>query len=133
VTGFPLRASPAMLLFLMACAPEYDGVRWEILSAPPAEITMESSLVEMTAGLAVVVRARPLSSSRTDFDAAAEIVLIPDDEDVFAVLPGPGPRDFALVCVWPGETMIAVQVDGRRHERIQVRCTAYQEDKHLEE
>ena len=56
------------------------------------------------------------------------MTLLSEDENVFAVVQGQQPREFALVGIWPGETRVVVKVNGRVRDRIQARCTPYQGD-----
>jgi hypothetical protein len=124
----PVAATLGMVFAFIACEPEYQGLEMRALSSPPTAVTVSDDGIEITSGVAVVVRVSPLSRTHTVYKESDEVTLLSEDEEVFAVVQGQHPREFALAGIWPGETRVVVKVNGRVCDHIQARCTPYQGD-----
>lgn len=112
---------------LVACEPRYDRLDLQVTSSPPAAISLGSDHIEITSGVAVVVRVEPLSENAFEYDGATDVELATEDPDVLEVVPGQTPREFALVGVWPGTTRLVVTVDGSVTDHIDFVCTPFAE------
>lgn len=118
------RAVGGLLLTAAACMPNYGTVEFEAVSNPPVPVTIRSFLIEMPAGVAAVVRVRPISENRNDYDSSYKVDLFSSDRDVFVVERRPSRREFVLIGVNPGTTCLEVEIDGRPEDCIDVEITA---------
>src|SRR5688572_16956203 len=100
-----LRSTAAILLLAAtACAPSYGTVELEPLSTPPVSVTVREFLIEMPAGVAVVVEAVPVSDNGNDYDDSYKLDLIAKDRDVFQVHRRESRSEFVFVGILEGET-----------------------------
>jgi hypothetical protein len=106
-----------------ACAPSYGTVALEPISTPPVTVTVRDFLVEMPAGIAVVVRASPESGNANEYDETYKLDLISKDRDVFTVYRREDRREFVFVGIAEGETCVEVIIDGTPHDCIDVTVT----------
>ncbi|MEM6989950.1 MAG: hypothetical protein AAF721_05620 [Myxococcota bacterium] len=120
-----LRGALAALAFsaLAGCAPSYGSIDFDAVSTPPVSVTVRSFLIDMPAGIAVVVRVKPISDNANDYDASYNVDLFSQDRDVLTVHRRNSRREFVLVGVNPGETCLEVEIDGRPEECIDVEIT----------
>ena len=107
----------------IACAPAYGTVEIEPISTPPVSVTVRDFLIEMPAGIAVVVQATPRSDNANDYDETYKLDLISRDRDVFTVYRREDRREFVFVGIAEGETCLEVIVDGTPHDCIDVTVT----------
>jgi hypothetical protein len=117
----------SLCLALASCEPRYDHLGLDLESSPPVAISVASNHIEITSGVAVVVRVEPISGNAADYDDSADVELATEDPGVLDVVPGQTPREFALVGVWPGETRLIVTVDGSVVDHIDFACTPFEE------
>ena len=117
----------SLALALVACEPRYDRLGFEVRSSPPATVSLGSHRIEITSGVAVVVRVEPISENAADYDDSTDVELATEDPEVLDVVPGQTPREFALVGVWPGETRLIVTVDGSVVDHVDFACTPFEE------
>ena len=99
---------------------DYAGLEFDVQSAPPIPVSIESDRIELTAGIAVQVEVEPLSSGRsyTDNDV---VTLRADDDDLLAVYSGEHAREFVLVGLREGRTCLEVKINRHQEECIDVR------------
>lgn len=110
-------------LLLGACGAdhhEYLGLDIEVVSAPPTPVSVQPDRIEMVAGLAVQVSARPLFRNPHPHDRN-QLTLRAEDEDVLDVFRGDEQGEFVLVALSAGRTCLWVIVDREDHECIDVR------------
>lgn len=111
-------------LFAAACAddhPIYDGVEFEVESAPPSPVSIESDRIELVVGVAVKVSAEPISRSDVDYRDRDAFALRSDNPDILEVYNTETDRTFVLVGVAEGRTCLEVKVNRRERECIDVR------------
>jgi hypothetical protein len=120
------------MLALSICAgcaddnPEYVGLSFDVQSAPPVPVSVESDRIELIAGLAVKVGVEPISSGR-DYHDDDLLVLRSDDSDVLAVYAGEDAREFVLVGLREGETCLHVKLNRVERECIEVQILPAEE------
>ena len=122
----------ALCIALSLCAgcadddPEYAGLAFDVQSAPPVPVSVESDRIELIAGLAVKVGVQPISSGRkyTDHDLVA---LRADDADLLAVYSGEDEREFVLVGLREGRTCLQVKLNRQERECIEVQISPAEE------
>ena len=114
------RGLVGVLLAAAACIPSYGTVEFEAVSNPPVPVTIRSFLIEMPAGVAAVVRARPISENRNEYDSSYKVDLFSADRDILVVERRPSRREFVLIGVNPGSTCLEVEIDGRPEDCIDV-------------
>lgn len=107
----------------LGCAPSYGTVELQPLSTPPVSVTVRDFLVEMPAGIAVVVEASPESDNANDYDDTYRLDLIAKDRDVFTVYRREDRREFVFVGIAEGETCLEVIIDGTPMDCIDVTVT----------
>lgn len=100
------------------CSPDYERVRFELLSSPPASVITTSDRIEIPEGVAVVVRAKAISSNREDFDDTYEMDLISRNREILVSSPAEGRQDFALIGASRGETCLEVYLEGALEDCI---------------
>lgn len=98
------------LLAAGACGPHYDGLELTLFTEPPVPVRISSEEIEMTAGIAVAVDARPLSSARFGYYEDDPFELRSQDPGILRVEHTETARRFVLIAVSPGETCIDVEV-----------------------
>lgn len=122
-----MKAVRSLLLLACVCAgcdddnPHYAGLSFDVQSAPPIPVSVESDRIELIAGLAVKVGVEPLSSSGTDYQARDLVTLRADDADLLAVYGTEDAREFVLVGLREGDTCLQVRIDRVERECIEVR------------
>lgn len=99
---------------------EYAGLSFELLSAPPVPVSVESDVIEIPAGIAVMVEATPESSGRS-FSDNVLLNLRADDEDRLGVYATEQDHQFVLVGLREGRTCLEVRVNRMERECIEVR------------
>ena len=109
-----------LALSTTACQPSYGSIEFEPLSTPPVSVTVRSFLIEMPEGVAVVVRATPISDSREEYESGDKVDLFSRDRDVLTVHRRDHRREFVLVGVGAGSTCLEVEIDGQPQECIDV-------------
>lgn len=109
-----------LLVSSVACKPDYGGMIIEPLSTPPVTVTVQSTLIEMPAGIAIAIEARPRSSSSESYPEGTRVDLISQDREVLVVQRREDRRQFVLVGVAAGDTCLEVQLDGDAQECIEV-------------
>lgn len=119
-----LRAALLAALASAACdddSPRYAGLEFDVQSAPPSPVSVESDRIELSAGLAVKVGVDPISAGGAEFTRRDKLALRADDEDVFAVYATEDAREFVLVGLREGETCLQVKINRQERECIDVR------------
>ena len=92
-----------------------------ILSSPPAAVRIDQNLIEMPAGISVLVRATPRSDSSTEYKSKHRLTLESADLDIFDVRRSEDEDDeWVLIGVSPGSTCVRVDVDGDEQECLPV-------------
>jgi len=112
-----------LALSTVACQPSYGSIEFEPLSTPPVAVTVRSFLIEMPEGVAVVVRATPISDGREEYESGDKVDLYSRDRDVMTVHRRDHRREFVLVGVSAGSTCLEVEIDGEPQECIDVEIT----------
>jgi hypothetical protein len=120
------RRAHILLLGLLATAcvddhPIYDGVAFEVESAPPSPVSVESDRIELVVGVAVRVYAEPISRSDVEYRNRDAFSLRSEDPDILEVYNTDDERTFVLVGVAEGRTCLEVRVNRRERECIDVR------------
>lgn len=123
-----MRAGLAIFLCALSVAActkdeKYEGLAFEMQSAPPIPVSIESDRIELVAGVAVKVRAKPLSEGRA-YTKDDLLSLRADDENVFQVYGAVDPREFVLVGLREGRSCLQVSVKRIDEECIDVRVSA---------
>lgn len=112
------------IAMLTACGEEereYAGVEFELLSAPPVPVSIHVDGLELTAGVAVKVEARPQSSGRS-YTKRDRIDLRSSGPELLSVYPSEdGDRQFVIVALRAGDTCLEVLVNRRSEECIPTR------------
>ena len=118
-----LRAALLAALASAACddSPRYAGLEFDVQSAPPSPVSVESDRIELSAGLAVKVGVDPISAGGAEFTRRDKLALRADDEDVLAVYATEDAREFVLVGLREGETCLQVRINRQERECIDVR------------
>jgi hypothetical protein len=121
-----MKAAPILLLLAFACAgcdddePRYAGLSFDVQSAPPTPVSVESDRIELIAGLAVKVGVDPLSTSETDYEKHDVVTLRSDAADLLAVYGTQDAREFVLVGLREGDTCLQVRINRVEQECIEV-------------
>lgn len=108
--------------FAAGCAEdtEYAGLSFELQSAPPVPVSIESDVIEIPAGIAVMVEATPESSGRSYADNVL-LSLRADDEELLGVYATEQDHTFVLVGLREGRSCLEVRVNRSERECIEVR------------
>lgn len=106
-----------------ACAPSYGAIDIEPISTPPVSVTVRDFLIEMPAGIAVVVQVSPRSDNQNEYDDTYKVDLISQDREIFNVYRREDRREFVLVGVAEGDTCVEVRIDGSPQDCIEVTIT----------
>ncbi|MFT3923335.1 MAG: hypothetical protein QM778_12445 [Myxococcales bacterium] len=115
------------LALLSACAEDravYSGMQFDVQSAPASPASFEPDRIELVAGEAVKVLARPRSSGEIDYDDTDILVLRSGDPNVLEVYYTEDEREFVLVGSEAGQTCLEVLINRHREECIPVRVLA---------
>jgi hypothetical protein len=123
-----MRAWPQLLLLsMLACAgcddgaPRYAGLSFDVQSAPPVPVSVESDRIELVAGLAVKVAVDPISAGESDYSGRDLVALRAEDADLLAVYGSEDAREFVLVGLREGDTCLQVKINRQERECIEVR------------
>jgi hypothetical protein len=110
------------VLALAACIRDekYDGVTFDIQSAPPVPVSVESDRIELVAGIAVKVAVKPHSGGRA-YSSKDLVTLRADDDQIFEAYGAEDPREFVLVGLRAGDSCLEVRINRRGEECIEVR------------
>jgi len=118
----------ALALFTLAgCQPDLARVDLEVASAPDLDAYVDAGDGEvlLPAGIGIVVRARPVSSTREDYEASDRVDIVTRDPDVARVYPVFGEhRHFAITGVRPGTATLDVYIDDAFEGRIDAVVTS---------
>jgi hypothetical protein len=106
---------------LLGCAqgPEYAGLAFDVESAPPVLVNIQSDHITLVAGVAVQISVAPLSSEE-DFDDDVRVALRGANPSLLEVFAGKGDREFVLVAVAAGDTCLNVALNRKDQECIPV-------------
>lgn len=112
-------------LMLGACAEgkEYSGLSFDIQSAPPVPVSVESDRIEIPVGIAVQVEVEPLSHGR-HYSSEDLLTLRADDPDLMGVYAGQHDREFVLVGLREGSTCLEVKINRHQEDCIDVRVVS---------
>ncbi len=119
-------AAFSLLGAALGCQPDFGVLEFDPISTPPTSIQLRSFLIEIPAGVAVVVEAKPISRNDVVYGSDTRVDLISQDRDVLVVQRRSDRRQFALVGVAPGETCVEVFIDGRSEDCIDAVVTPQQ-------
>jgi hypothetical protein len=133
-----MRAASGMLLalaVLVGCAEDgkvYAGLDFDVQSAPPIRVSVQSDRIELVAGVAVKIGAEPLSHDER-YGKRDRVTLRADNPDILAVFVGESddsdtsPREFVLVGLRTGDSCLSVSINGDFEECIPVHVVADRE------
>jgi hypothetical protein len=109
-------------LCVMACVRDekYDGLSFDVQSAPPVPVSVESDRIELVAGIAVKVSVKPESDGRS-YSSKDAVTLRAEDSAIFEVYSSEDAREFVLVGLREGNTCLEVRINRREEECIEVR------------
>jgi hypothetical protein len=109
---------------LLGCVrgPDYAGVSFDVESAPPVLVNIQSDHITLVAGIAVQVSVKPLSNDEP-FDDDVRVSLRPINADLLEVFAGKDDREFVFVALAAGDTCLNVAVGRRDQECIPVHIT----------
>lgn len=111
------------LLALAGCHAMYAGLEIRLYTSTTEPVVVTDQQIELPAGLAVAIEVLPLSGNRREYDDDA-LVLRSEREDILLAEPADRQGWFVLVGVAPGETCVAVELDGEREDCIPARVVA---------
>lgn len=104
----------------LACMPTYSSVEIDTISTPPASATVRDSFIEIPAGVAVVIRAEPLSDNHREYDGGTALDLYSSNRNIFTTYPRPSSSEFVIVGLEPGNACLEVVVEGDQEDCIDV-------------
>lgn len=107
----------------LACGPQYATLDIDVLSAPPVVVDVRDTSIELPVGVAVHVKAAPISNSNKRY-GNERMTLDTNDSGVFEVQVTAHPRRFVFVGVSPGETCMRVVLEGVEEDCIPVEISA---------
>jgi hypothetical protein len=112
----------SLALLLGACGADaaYRGLEIDVVSAPPTPVSVQPDRIEMVAGHAVQVKARPLFRN-LDPHHRRQLTLRAEDEDLLDVYRGDDEGEFVLVALAAGRSCLRVIVDREDYECIDLR------------
>jgi hypothetical protein len=116
-----------LLLSALACtgcdddSPRYAGLSFDVQSAPPVPVSVESDRIELVTGLAVKVGVDPISAGEGDYSGRDLVALRAQDGDLLAVYATEDAREFVLVGLREGDTCLQVKINRQERECIDVR------------
>ena len=115
-------------LYALACVPDekYDGLSFDVQSAPPVPVSVESDRIELVSGIAVKVKVKPESDGRS-YSSKDLVTLRAEDDTTFEVYGSEDPREFVLVGLREGSSCLEVRINRREEECIEVRVLPSQE------
>lgn len=107
---------------LIACIrdQDYAGLEFDVESAAPVPVSIESDRIELVAGIAVKVEIKPLSDGRS-YSSKDQVTLRADDSEIFTVYGAERAREFVLVGLREGESCLEVRINRDEEECIEVR------------
>ncbi len=114
-----------MAVILSGCDPVYDHVVLTVISDPPVDGMVNSASIELTSGVVVMVKTRLLDDDGDEFSSGDSVQFVSQNSSVFKMKNGAEEREFALLAVSPGQTILEVQVDGKVKDRLDVVITEY--------
>lgn len=102
----------ALALLLVGCGEEqeYAGVEFEVQSAPPTDVKVQSDSIEVPAGVAVRVYAR-IRSSGAPYGLSDHLSFVGKDSDLVDVALTAQERQVFLVGKNPGRTCLEVRIN----------------------
>jgi hypothetical protein len=109
------------VLSLSACGDEkaYAGVDFEVLSAPPTDVKIQSDSIEIPTGVAVQVFAR-VRSSGPPFTSSDHVTFVGKNGDLVDVFLTARDRQVFLVGRNPGSTCLEVRINRSKVDCIPV-------------
>lgn len=105
-----------------ACAPDYDGFDCRMINETPSGAFCSDQMIEVARGEALVVRVRPHSDNRNDYEDPS-VELRSSDPQLLDVRPGVG-DDFTLIGLTLGETSVELWIDGELMDEVSARIVA---------
>jgi uncharacterized protein YggU (UPF0235/DUF167 family) len=107
---------------MLACVRDekYEGLSFDVQSAPPVPVSVESDRIELVAGIAVKVRVKPESDGRS-YSSKDLVTLRADDSAIFEVYSAEDAREFVLVGLREGASCLEVRINRRAQECIELR------------
>jgi hypothetical protein len=102
----------------IGCEPEYDESRLSQQSNPPGEVYLTGETLDVPAGIAVLVRVDPRSSSKEPYSSDTDVELRAKDTGILNVKRGLEVRQFVLIGISPGNTCLEVVINGTVEECI---------------
>jgi hypothetical protein len=107
--------------WLAACGDEqeYAGVDFEVLSAPPIDVKVQSDSIEIPAGVAVQVFAK-VASSGPPFNSSDRVTFVGRKSSVVDVFLTARERQVFLVGRNPGSTCLEVRINREEVDCIPV-------------
>jgi hypothetical protein len=102
--------------------PDYAGLQFDVESAPPVLVNIQSDHITLVAGVAVQVSVEPLSSEE-DFDDHVRVSLRGANPSLLEVYAGKSDREFVLAAIAAGDTCLNVALNRKDQECIPVHIT----------
>lgn len=112
------------MLALGGCHADYAGLEIRLYTSTAEPIIATDQQIELPVGLAVAIEALPISGNRHEYDEDDRLDLRSEHEEILLAEPAEMQGWFVLVGVAPGETCIAVLIDGAREACIPARVNA---------
>ena len=97
---------------LVGCNPKFKYLRITQLSTPPTPHYIMSDYMSLTAGSGVMIKVEPESKNSVEYDNDVHIELGAQDASIARVYPGINNREFAVVGLSPGDTVLRVVIEG---------------------
>lgn len=104
-----------------ACDAEYKEIDLQIVTSPPsdAEVSISSKNIQVPVGVAVAVNAKPISK-KYDYDSDDKLSVESRNEAIFRVEKTLEKRMFVMWGANPGKTCMAVLVNGKEKDCVDV-------------
>lgn len=113
-------AAVALAGSTIGCMPNYSSIEIDTVSTPPASTTVRDHFIEIPAGVAVVIRAEPLSNNHREYKGGTSLDLFSSDRTIFSTFPRPSSSEFVIVGLEPGRACLEVVVEGDQEDCIDV-------------
>jgi hypothetical protein len=111
------RALLIAALWVLGCtSPEYGGMTFQQSTEPPLPVTVTPERIELPEGIALLVKALPISKNEHDYTARDDMALTSGNESILGVHEADRITKVVLVGVRVGRTCLRVEVNDLEEE-----------------